>query len=242
MDQIKYEEVNGKQIATYFSKPDNEDSKKIIIMNHGFRSSSLGPARQFVDFQRILNKRGYSVLRFDQPNSANSEGDYLDSSFKEWVNTTTYFINKYLNEGYKVALLGQSMGATATVIATSQPKVKDKVSCILLWVPDSKLNVNPDPEEIFEEYAQKYKGKFWLEARDSDFFKCLDEFKGGVHLVYGEYDKYVEKESIQKTTEMVLEKGFTTTILKVQDHSPWTYDLVQKIYKEELELLNKYMN
>lgn len=83
MDIIKYENINGKKIATYFSVPENGDSKKIVIMSHGFRGSSLGPARQFVDFQRLLNKKGYSVLRFDQPNSGNSEGDYFDSSFNE---------------------------------------------------------------------------------------------------------------------------------------------------------------
>lgn len=43
-------------------------------MSHGFRGSSDDPARQFVDFQRLLNKEGFSVLRFDQPNSGNSDG------------------------------------------------------------------------------------------------------------------------------------------------------------------------
>jgi alpha-beta hydrolase superfamily lysophospholipase len=240
MNQIQYQEVHGKQIATYFSKTD-DSSKKVIIMSHGFRCSSLGPARQFVDFQRILNKNGYSVLRFDQPNSANSEGDYLDSSFKAWVKTTTFFANKYLNEGYEVSLLGQSMGATTTVIATNQPEVKGKISCILLWVPDAKSTANQSPDEIFEECGQKYKGKFWLEARDFDFFKCLDEFKGGIHLVYGEFDKYVKKEVIQKTIEMVKHKGFSVMTLKGQEHSPWAYDLVQNVYEEELKVLDQYM-
>ena len=240
MDEIKYEIVNRKRIATYFSSGIG-DIKKIVIMSHGFRGSSLGPARQFVDFQRILNEKGNSVLRFDQPNSGNSEGDYLDSSFKEWVETTTFFANKYFSQGYAVALLGQSMGATTTVIAVNQPEIKDKISCILLWVPDAKSTVNHKSEEIFEEGAQKYKGKFWLEARDCDFFKCLDEFKGGIHLVYGEFDKYVEKEIIRKTIDMVKGKGFEVIRLKGQDHSPWTFDLVQTVYKKELKVLDRYL-
>lgn len=242
MDQFQYEKINGKHIATYFSIPEEGDLKKLVIMSHGFRGSSLGPARQFVDFQRILNKQGYSVLRFDQPNSGNSEGEYINSSFKEWVDTTTFLTNKYLSLGYKIALFGQSMGATTTVVVTNRPEIKDKIPCILLWVPDAKTTASDAPEEILEEDAQKYKGKFWLEARDSNFFECLKEFKGGIHLVYGEVDRYVEKEVIQETIQLVKEKGFETIILKGQDHSPWNYDLVQNVYERQLQLLDKYLN
>jgi len=66
-------------------------------MNHGFRVRSIGPARTFVDFSRLLAVEGYSVLRFDQANSANSEGNYLESSFKEWVETSKFFALKYFN-------------------------------------------------------------------------------------------------------------------------------------------------
>jgi len=62
MEKVYFEEVNGKKIFCYFSDVETSD-KKIVIMSHGFRGSSLGPARQFVDFQKLLNKEGYSVLR-----------------------------------------------------------------------------------------------------------------------------------------------------------------------------------
>lgn len=109
-------------------------------------------------------------------------------------------------------------------------------------MPDAKSTVDYKSEEILEEEAQKYKSKFWLEARDSNFFKCLKEFKGGIHLVYGESDRYVQKEVMQKTVALVKEKGFEVIILKGQDHSPWTYDLVQMVYEKELQLLDKYLN
>ncbi|OFZ47795.1 MAG: hypothetical protein A2417_04490, partial [Bdellovibrionales bacterium RIFOXYC1_FULL_37_79] len=197
--------------------------------------------RTFVDFARILNKNGYSTLRFDQANSGNSEGDYLDSSYNEWVNTIVYFVKKYINQGYKVALLGQSMGGAATVIAAS--KLKSKVPCILLWVPGvNEGDFKGKPDEIFEEGGQKYKGRFWMEARDADFFKCLNDYKGGIHLVYGEKDRYISQELRNKVIDMVKAKEQQTKILKGQDHSPWEYDLCQEVYKEELELLNKYLH
>lgn len=154
-EKVYFEEVNGRQIFCDFSEPENPQ-KKLVIMSHGFRGSSTGPARTFVDFQRILNKEGYSVLRFDQPNSGNSEGDYLETSYKKWVDTIVYFAKKYLDQGYKVALLGQSMGGAATVVATNSSELKHKIPCVLLWVPGvNEGDFNGKPEEIFEEAGQK---------------------------------------------------------------------------------------
>lgn len=209
-------------------------------MSHGFRGSSIGPARTFVDFARIINKNGISTLRFDQPNSGNSEGDYLESSYKEWVDTIIYFANKYLNLGYKVALLGQSMGAAATLVAAS--KLGNKIPCVILWVPGTNEgDFSKNPDEIFEEAGQKYKAKFWNEARDANFFKCLDDCKGNIHLVYGEMDRYVPEEKRNMVIEKVKEKGQPYMILKGQDHSPWEYDLCQEVYKEELKFLNTFL-
>lgn len=235
-DKVSFEKINNKNIFCILTESEN-DNKQIVIMSHGFRGSSTGPARTFVDFARILNDSGISTLRFDQPNSGNSEGDYLESSFNEWVDTTTYFAKKYLDLGYKVTLLGQSMGATTTVIATSRPEIKDKIPCIILWVPDPKSTFNDDPQEISEEGGQLYKNRFWTEARDFDFFKCLSDYNGKIHLVYGENDKYISPKLRDQIVDLVKSKNETVSILKNQDHSPWEYKLIQEVYKEELELI-----
>jgi len=240
MEKVYFEEVNGKKIFCFLSEVSNAE-KKIVIMTHGFRGSSEGPARQFVDFQRLLNKEGYSVLRFDQPYSGNSDGDYIDVSYKEWVDTTTYFAKKYLDLGYKVALMGQSMGAAVSIVATNRPELKNKIPCLLLWVPgvndgDFKGDVN----EVLEEGGQKYRGRFWKEAQDEDSFKCLEEYKGGIHLVYGEEDRYVSKDLRERVIEVVRQKGEPYMVLKGQDHSPWEFDLVQEVYKQEIDKLGRY--
>ena len=143
----------------------------MVIMSHGFRGANDGPGRQFVDFQRLLNKERFSVLRIDLPNSGNSDGDYIDVSYDEWVNTIVYFAKKYLDLGYKVALLGQSMGAAATVVATSKQELKDKIFCLLLWVPGvNDGDFKGDYDEVFEEGGQKYRGRYWIEAHKADFF------------------------------------------------------------------------
>lgn len=234
MNQVFFEEVNNKRVFCLLAEG---TSRKIVIMSHGFRGTNVGPVRQFVDFEKVLVGKGYSVFRFDQPNSGNSEGDYIDTSFKEWINTIVHFAKKYLDLGYEVNLLGQSMGATATVAATNSPEIKDKISTILLWVPDPETIVETDADKIYEEGGQKYNGNFWHEAQDADFFKCLNEYTGKIHLVYGETDRYVSQELMDQTLQIVKNKKQTIMILKGQDHSPWAYDIVQKVYQEELAKL-----
>ena len=241
METVFFETLNGKKVYCYLSEV--KDSKKLIIMSHGFRGSSVGPARTFVDFQRLLNKEGYSVLRFDQPNSGNSDGDYLETSFKEWIDTTTYFAKKYLDMGYKVALLGQSMGATTSMAATAREELKDKIPCVILWVPGvNEGDFSTNLDEVFEEDGQKYKARYWQEARDSDFLGCLDAYKGGIHLVYGDHDRYVPEKARNLVIEKVKAKGFEALVLKGQDHSPWEFDVAQEVYKKEIEFLKKYLN
>ncbi len=238
-NKVYFEEINGKKIFCIFSEPD-EPTRKIIIMSHGFRGSSIGPARQFVDFAQLLLKEGYSVLRFDQPNCGNSEGDFLNSSFKEWVATIVYFSKKYLELSYQVALLGQSMGASATVVATHNPAIAGKIPCILLWVPDPKSNIEEMIGKVYEEGGQKYDGRFWQEAKDANFFECLNSYSGAIHLVYGETDKYVDHDLKNKTINIVEGKSQPVMILKGQDHSPWDYDLAQQVYQEEIKILHDY--
>lgn len=211
----------------------------MVIMSHGFRGSSIGPARTFVDFSRILVSHGFSTFRFDQPNSGNSDGEYLQSSFNEWVDTIVYFAKKFINSGYKVALLGQSMGATASVIPSVRQNLEGKIICLSLWAPGPVLAFNKQANKTYEEEGEKYRGTFWLEAQNTDFMGCLRRYKGKIHLVYGEYDRYVSKKSRGKVIAEVKKKGQEVMILKGQNHSPWKYDTAQKVYKEELKMMQK---
>ena len=79
-----------------------------------------------------------------------------------------------------------------------------------------------------------------MEARNADFFKCLEEYDGGIHLVYGEKDKYIEHELRDKVINAVKSKNQPYMVLGGQDHSPWDYDVAQQVYKEELEFIKKY--
>jgi len=241
MKQVGFEKINNKDVFNILTEPEKK-TNKLVVMSHGFRGTSIGPARSFVDFETELLKEGFSVLRFDQPNGGNSEGEYVNSSFNEWVDTTTYFAKKYLDMDYKVALLGQSMGATVTVVASARAELTDKIECLILWVPDPKSTFNKNPDQIYEEAGQKYPGTFWQEASDSDFFSCLEKFKKNIHLVYGERDKYISEELRNKVMDKVKKMGHEIMMLPGQDHGSWKFDVAQKVYQEGLIILKNSFN
>lgn len=74
MRKTYFETINNKQVFCILTEPQTSQ-KRIIIMSHGFRGSSIGPARSFVDFEKLIVKDGFSLLRFDQP--------YLMSGYKQ---------------------------------------------------------------------------------------------------------------------------------------------------------------
>jgi esterase/lipase len=239
-DKIWFEVVNNKKIFCVSAEP-KKNQKRMVIMSHGFRGSSIGPAREFVDFGRLLVENGFSVLRFDQPNGGNSEGDYVDSSFNEWVATTKYLSLKYIDLGYKIALLGQSMGGATSVAASTESELKEKIECLLLWSPgdyDPMYNVNP--EDTYEENGQIYKGKFWHEVGDFKIKERLKWFNGGIHLVFGETDKFVSELSRKEFRDIVESKKEDFMLLLGQGHSSWEYKWAQKVYQEEIKKLKKY--
>lgn len=234
--KVCFEKVNGKRI--FVTTDFVQDSKRLVIFSHGFRGNSCGPARQFVTFARLLNLAGFSTLRFDQPCCGNSEGNFLDVSFLEWVATTQHFAQKYLKQNFEVTLMGQSMGASTSVIVSAQPSLKNKISNLLLWVPDPKSDLEVKADKIYEEDGEKYYGRFWLEMMDCDFFACLGKFKNPIHLVYGDEDRYISSALRLDTIKAVANKGGKVLILADEDHSPWKYKNALTVMKEEIELIS----
>jgi len=187
-----------------------------------------------------LGKEGYAVLRFDQANSGNSEGDYLNSSFKEWVETTKFLAIKYVKLGYEVALLGHSLGGATSIAAAETTELKGKVKCLLLWAPaDYETQGNISSEKIYEQKGQQFKGKFLIEVEKMKIRECLKNYQGGIHLVFGESDKYVSKRLRNEFREIVESKGENYMMLPGQDHSDWEFKWAQKIYQEEIQKLKK---
>ena len=209
-------------------------------MCHGFKGTSTGPSRHFVNFSRLLVEKGFSVLRFDQPNCGNSDGSFLEVSFNEWVDTIVEITEKYIAGGFEIGLLGESMGASAATVATNQSRIVGRVSALLLWSPDPMTTFDGDPAVVYEESGQKYLGRFWQEAKDANFLGSLEAFDGGIHLVYGKDDDVVGRE-MNKVVDVVQERQGTVLILDGEGHSSWRYDSVSIVFAQEVEKLSSWM-
>ena len=239
-DHVFFQNIRNKRIFCHLSEP-LESTEKLVIMCHGFKGDSTGPARGFVSFSRLLAQHGYSVLRFDQPNCGNSDGPFLDVSFNEWVDTIVALVDKYTEEGYRISLLGESMGASAAIVATSKDRIHGRVSALLLWSPDPVRSFNGDPATVYEERGRKYHGRFWQEAKEADVTGSLQTFEGGIHLVHGKHDDVVGRD-MHDLVEVAREMGGTILTLDGEGHSNWHEDTALMVFAQETEKLEVWMS
>lgn len=109
-------EISGRSVACAHHDAAGDTT---VIFCHGFRGEKTGPNRTFVRAARQLADRGVSSLRFDQYGSGDSDGDFLESRFDDWVETIVALSREYLERGQRIALFGQSMGASAVICAAA---------------------------------------------------------------------------------------------------------------------------
>lgn len=236
MDTPEIQKINGHNIAC--AKLDT-GSKDIVIFCHGFRSSCIGPNRTFVKVARILANNNISSLRFDQYGSGNSEGDFIDSSFNDWIATTKAIATEYLNKGYRVALFGQSMGA-ATVIATGADI--PKISAVVAWVPDPNVEPFVAPKEgYFEESGQRVQAKYWKEACDTKVANKLRSLKAPAYIVQCSNDEYVSAKN-HKAIEANAQPQHIVEMFDDLRHSSWSYDDTVKIINKSVDFLTKTLS
>jgi len=217
MESISNQIINKHQIAVAFH---DAGDKKIVIFCHGYRSSNIGPNRFFVKAARELEKMGISSLRFDQFGSGNSEGDFMDSSFNDWIKTTEVLIKQYLQEGYKVALWGQSMGGTAVLkVGSDNPDL----AAIVSWVPDASIDkFIPSLVGWEEEEGQRVQSTFSTEAHSINIASALTKIKAPTYIVQCTKDEFVN-EANRKAINDNAQCNHIVDIYEGYRHSKWNY-------------------
>lgn len=227
---------NGHLISTAFH---DADSKSIVIFCHGYRGTNAGPNRFFVTAARQLAKQGISSLRFDQYGSGNSEGDFFDSSFLDWIKTTKAVAEDYLNQGYKVALFGQSMGGAAVIaVGLELPNL----SAIVAWSPDPNIEKFIAPENgIIEESGQIVQARFWQEAHDVKVADKLSSIKIQMYIVQCTADEYVDDQNRNAIAENA-QPNHKVENFEGYSHSKWTFAQAKEIIDRSVNFLVKYLN
>ena len=208
--------------------------KNIVIFCHGYRGSNIGPNRLFVRAARQLAERGISSLRFDQFGSGNSNGDFFDSSFTDWVETTKTIARHYVEQDYRVALFGQSMGG-ATVIAAGAEL--PNVTAIVAWVPDPNIEDFILPENnVIEENGQIVQARFWLEAHSAKIADKLPLIKAPMYIVQCTADENVDQQNRDAIAENV-QPNHKVETFEGYSHGRWTYEQSKDIIERSVNFL-----
>ncbi|MDO8593002.1 MAG: alpha/beta hydrolase [bacterium] len=226
-EKFFYKKIKEENISCVFTEPDRK-SKNIVIMAHGFRSSSIGSSRKFVTLSRKLAEKGISSLRFDQPGSGNSSGDFYDSSFNDWIKTIQSFTKEYIGKQFRVALMGESMGATAVIDSLEDLQIRKNIYGIALWVPDPKIDRHEINGKYMEEGGQRVNKNYWVEASSHNFMKNLVSYDGDRLIIYGEKDEHISASSRKKVIIAAKRPRSKVIILKGENHSNWSYPQMKK--------------
>ncbi|HET8628546.1 MAG TPA: alpha/beta fold hydrolase [Thermomicrobiales bacterium] len=230
-EELRFIEVGGRQIAAAFHAA---PGKRVVICCHGFLGSKIGPRRFFVRLARHLQRRGVCALRFDQYGSGDSEGDFFDSSFDNWITTAKALARDYREAGYRVALLGQSMGG-ATVLAAAGD-LGDLVTSVVAWVPDPSVDAMPPTGEWTEEEGQRVQARYWREAHDADIVGRFRAITAPTLVFLASDDAYVSAENRQALLA-ARQAHQRTEILEGWPHSAWTYDQATEVIDQSADFL-----
>lgn len=143
------------------------DSKKMLVLCHGFTQNKIEHNRLFVEAARVFSQNSYNALRFDFYGSGDSEGDFSDSLFSTYRQNILDVVSWCRSKGYgEPALLGLSMGAAAAICAVDEIDVH----ALITWsaVPDFKtlFEAKIDNPQQLNRSGKVYEYEGWLLKSD----------------------------------------------------------------------------
>ncbi|MEX2245658.1 MAG: alpha/beta fold hydrolase [Dehalococcoidia bacterium] len=182
-EHIELRDFNGHRIATAFH---DAGGRNLVVFCHGFKGVKTGPSRYFVRAARVLAERGISSLRFDQYGSGDSEGEFEDSSFIDWIATARAIVEHHMGAGYRVALFGQSMGGSAAIaVAADVPGV----TALVAWSPGANFEpFVPSATGFQEEDGQIVRDGYWREAHEARIAEKFAVMTMPAYIVVGTAD------------------------------------------------------
>ena len=222
---------NGHRLAAAFHEA---GGGKLVVFCHGFHGQKSGDSRRFVRAARSLAEQQISSLRFDQYGCGDSEGDFKDVSFDDWVATTRAIAAWYLGAGNRVALFGQSMGAcTALCVAADLPDL----TAVVAWVPGAGVEpIVPSPGGFSEEGGQIVPDRYWREAHEARIAERFGRVAAPAYLVFGTADHYVNETNRRALIDRA-QPHHQIDVFEGYAHSAWSYEQATKILDRSCRFL-----
>ena len=235
-EELGWEHIGHQRVAAVLHRAIAAELR-LVIMAHGFKGSKIGPSRYFVTLGRHLAGRGVSVFRFDQPGSGDSAGTFEESSFIEWIGTIEHFARRFHEDGYKIALLGQSMGGTAT-LAAADWLGSGIIRGIALWSssPEEGRDASTPDDGYVEEDGQRVRRRFWHEAAEVDFLGLYQRLSVPAFMVFGTADHLIPLARI-RAVESACKASDRVLVLDGLPHSAWPLEARERILSETADFL-----
>jgi pimeloyl-ACP methyl ester carboxylesterase len=232
--KLTFEHYNHHNIATSLH---DTGSQAIVIMAHGFIGNNIGPNNLFVILSRGLEKLGTSSLRFDQACNGNSDGDFYDNSFNDWVATIVDIVRQYQASGREVILLGWSMGGAASIVAAAQlPDLK----ALVTWVPDPKAGRFDEPADgSSEEGGTLISNQFWHEAHAAQIADRLAQVSCPTLILSASDDKFMNAAS-WRALKTHVQPHHRFEIMQGYPHGGWNYQQKAHILDQTLQFIKEY--
>ncbi len=230
-EDISMRVFNGHRLAAAFH---DAGGRELVVFCHGFHGQKSGDSRRFANAARALAEHGISSLRFDQYGCGDSEGDFKDVRFDDWVATTRAMADHYAAAGMHVALFGQSMGASAVLcVAADLPGVAGVVA----WVPDAAIEpFVPSPGGFSEEGGQIVPDRYWREAHEARIADRYARVTAPAYLVFGTADHYVNEANRRALIDRA-QPHHRIDVFDGYAHSAWTHEQSTEILDRSCRFL-----
>ncbi|MEG0365348.1 MAG: alpha/beta hydrolase [Coprobacillus sp.] len=127
-EDLEIDSDDGLKLKAKFLKA-KEDSDKVLIAIHGYRSYNL---REYAYYLKFYHELGFNILLPNNRAHGDSEGTYIGFGWLDrldcikWI----YKMKKHFNKDLQIVLHGISMGS-ATVLMASGEKLPSDVKCII---------------------------------------------------------------------------------------------------------------
>jgi pimeloyl-ACP methyl ester carboxylesterase len=215
---------NGHELAVVIREV---GGKRVVIFCHGFGGSRDGPSGGlFIEVARLLAEAGVSSVRFDQYGSGASAGRFEESSFADWVATTRAIADHYLQQDYRVALLGHSMGGSAAIAAAA---ADDRLAGLAAWVPDPVTNApTAEPDDVMEEGDKRVRCRYWHEAHAADVATALSRINVPTYIVLAAADAYVSPDDQRRILRTAAPHRRIEQLVGYA-HSDWTREQAEPV-------------
>ncbi|OVE75082.1 hypothetical protein BVX95_00330 [archaeon D22] len=211
----------GLEIFCRLSEPD-KNSKSIVIMIHGYKSSS---SKEFYEtYQNEFDKLKINSIVFDLTGHGKSSGVFETQKVSDWISDADKIHEYIVERGYKnISIIGSSLGGLIAIDIAS----KHKIQKLILRAPlvDFSRKIHSKYGRLIKIklfvaalFMKKYRDmyKFANDATKYNLFEKARSIKSRTLILHGNKDGVIPFQSSERLNKCI--KNSRLVILDNADH------------------------